>query len=140
MSQSKKMSKSSENQKGIIYLLDDEPTIRKKISQAVTDSEGKVYYDEENKPGISNLLTIYSYFKNQSIKETEEYFKDYNYGNLKKEVADIIVENLTEIQEKYKKIITSEELDKILDNGKNKMNEYAKTKYDSIRKKVGLGR
>ena len=54
----KKMSKSSENQKGIIYLLDDEPTIRKKISQAVTDSEGKVYYDEENKPGISNLLTI----------------------------------------------------------------------------------
>lgn len=136
----KKMSKSSTNQKGIIYLLDDETTIRKKISQAVTDSEGKVYFDEENKPGISNLLTIYSYFKNITIKETEEYFKDYNYGNLKKEVADIIVENLTNIQKKYNEIINSEELDKILDEGKNKMNEYAKVKYEEVRNKVGLGR
>ena len=136
----KKMSKSSENQKGIIYLLDDEPTIRKKISQAVTDSEGKVYYDEENKPGISNLLTIYSYFKNINIKEAEEYFKNYNYGNLKKEVADILVENLTKIQNRYNEIINSKELDKILDDGRNKMNEYAKNKYEDIRKKVGLGR
>ena len=136
----KKMSKSSTNQKGIIYLLDDEETIRKKIMSAVTDSEGKVYYDENNKPGISNLLTIYSYFKNISIKEAEEYFKDYNYGNLKKEVADIVVENLKNIQNKYNEIINSKELDEILDNGKNKMNEYAKIKYEDIRKKVGLGR
>ena len=136
----KKMSKSSTNQKGIIYLLDDEETIRKKIMSAVTDSEGKVYYDEENKPGISNLLTIYSYFKNINIKESEEYFKDYNYGNLKKEVADIVVENLKNIQNKYNEIINSKELDEILDNGKNKMNEYAKAKYEDIRKKVGLGR
>ena len=136
----KKMSKSSTNQKGIIYLLDDEPTIRKKIMSAVTDSDGKVYFDENNKPGISNLLTIYSYFKNITIQETEEYFKDYNYGNLKKEVADIVVEKLIDIQKKYNEIINSEELDKILDNGKNKMNEYAKAKYEDIRKKVGLGR
>ena len=136
----KKMSKSSTNQKGIIYLLDDETIIRKKIMSAVTDSEGKVYYDENNKPGISNLLTIYSYFKNISIKEAEEYFKEYNYGNLKKEVADIVVDNLTKIQNKYNEIINSKELDEILDNGKNKMNEYAKRKYEDIRKKVGLGR
>ena len=136
----KKMSKSSTNQKGIIYLLDDETIRRKKIMSAVTDSEGKVYYDENNKPGISNLLTIYSYFKNISIKETEEHFKDYNYGNLKKEVADIVVDNLTKIQNKYNGIINSKELDEILDNGKNKMNEYAKRKYEDIRKKVGLGR
>ena len=136
----KKMSKSSEKQKGIIYLLDDEETLRKKIMSAVTDSEGKVYYDENNKPGISNLLTIYSYFKNINIKEAEEYFKDYNYGNLKKEVADIVVENILSIQNKYKEIINSKELDEILDNGKNKMNEYAKRKYEDIRNKVGLGR
>ena len=136
----KKMSKSSTNPKGIIYLLDDETIIRKKIMSAVTDSEGKVYYDENNKPGISNLLTIYSYFKNINIKETEEYFKEYNYGNLKKEVADIVVDNLTKIQNKYNEIINSKELDEILDNGKNKMNEYAKRKYEDIRKKVGLGR
>ncbi len=97
------MSKSSTNQKGIIYLLDDETIIRKKIMSAVTDSEGKVYFDENNKPGISNLLTIYSYFKNITIKETEQYFKDYNYGNLKKEVADIVVENLTKIQKNIMK-------------------------------------
>lgn len=136
----KKMSKSSINQKGIIYLLDDEQTLRKKIMSAVTDSEGKIYYDEDNKPGISNLLTIYAYFKNITIKEAEEHFKDYNYGNLKKEVADVLVENLTRIQNKYNEIINSEELDKILDEGKNKMNEYAKAKYEDIRKKVGLGR
>lgn len=136
----KKMSKSSTNKKGIIYLLDDEATLRKKIMSAVTDSEGKVYYDENLKPGISNLLTIYSYFKNINIKETEEYFKDYNYGNLKKEVADIVVENLLKIQNRYNEIINSKELDEILDNGKNKMNEYAKRKYEEIRKKVGLGR
>lgn len=136
----KKMSKSSTNQKGIIYLLDDETIIRKKIMSAVTDSEGKVYYDENNKPGISNLLTIYSYFKNITIEESVEKFKDSNYGTFKKEVADIVVDNLTKIQNKYNEIINSKELDEILDNGKNKMNEYAKRKYEDIRKKVGLGR
>ena len=126
----KKMSKSSTNPKGIIYLLDDEQTLRKKISQAVTDSEGKIYFDEENKPGISNLLTIYSYFKNITIKETEEHFKDANYGTLKKEVADVLVEKLTQIQNKYNEIINSNILDEILDEGKRKTNEYAKKKYE----------
>lgn len=136
----KKMSKSSDNYKGTILLLDEENIIRKKIMSAVTDSEGKVYYDEENKPGISNLLTIYSSLKNISIKETEEYFKDYNYGNLKKEVADIVVETLTNIQKKYNELINSPLLDEILDKGAKKTNEQAKLKYEEVRKKVGLGR
>jgi tryptophanyl-tRNA synthetase len=136
----KKMSKSNPNPKGIIYLLDTEEVLRKKIMSAVTDSEGKIYFDEENKPGISNLLTIYSYFKNITIEETVEQFKDSNYGTFKKEVADALVENILKIQEKYNKIINSKELDEILDNGRNKMNEYAKIKYEEIRKKVGLGR
>lgn len=136
----KKMSKSSESLKGTILLLDEENTIRKKIMSAVTDSEGKVYYDEENKPGISNLLTIYSSLKNISIKEAEEYFKEYNYGNLKKEVADIVVEKLTNIQKKYNELINSPLLDEILDKGAKKTNEQAKLKYEEVRKKVGLGR
>lgn len=136
----KKMSKSSDNYKGTILLLDEEDIIRKKIMSAVTDSEGKVYFDEENKPGISNLLTIYSSLKNTSIKETEEYFKDYNYGNLKKEVADVVVETLTTIQTKYKELINSPLLDEILDKGAKKTNEQAKLKYEEVRKKVGLGR
>ena len=136
----KKMSKSSENKKGIIYLLDDEKDIRKKIMSAVTDSEGKVYYDTENKPGISNLLTIYSCLKEISIEDTCTYFKDSNYGNLKKEVADVVVEKLNEIKKKYNVIINSNELDKILDDGHKKVEEIAKLKYEEVRKKVGLGR
>ena len=134
------MSKSSTNQKGIIYLLDNPETLRKKVMSAVTDSEGKVYYNEETKPGISNLLTIYSYFKNIRIKEAEEHFKDYNYGNLKKEVADILVEKLTDIQTKYNEIINSNMLNEILDEGARKTNEYAKKKYEEVKNKVGLGR
>ena len=107
---------------------------------AVTDSEGKIYYDEENKPGISNLLTIYSSLKNIEVKEAEEYFKDYNYGSLKKEVADIVVETLNEIQKKYNELINSPLLDEILDKGSKKMQEQAKKKYEDVRKKVGLGR
>lgn len=136
----KKMSKSDETYKGVILLLDDEKTIRKKIMSAVTDSESKVYYDPENKPGISNLLTIYSSLKNISIELAEEHFKDYNYGNLKKEVADVVVEVLLDIQEKYNNLINSTEIDKILDQGKEKTNKIAKEKIEDVFSKVGLGR
>ena len=136
----KKMSKSSENIKGNIFLLDDEATIRKKIASAVTDSEGKVYYDSINKPGISNLLTIYSSLKNISLKETEEYFKNYNYGNLKKEVADIVVEKLSDIQKKYNEIINTSMLDEILDNGIKKVEIIAKEKIKEVYQKIGLMR
>lgn len=136
----KKMSKSSESYKGIILLLDEEKDIRKKIMSAVTDSDNKVYYDPENKPGISNLLTIYSSLKNISIKETEEYFKDYNYGNLKREIADLVVEKLNIIQNKYYEIINSSMLDDILDQGRDKTSKLAKEKLEEVYSKVGLGR
>lgn len=136
----KKMSKSSPNPKGIIYLLDDEKTIRKKIMSAVTDSDASIYYDEENKPGISNLLTIYTVLKEISIEEAVEKFKDYNYGNFKKEVADVVVEKIMQIQDKYNRIINSDELDKILEDGRIKTTEIAKEKYELVMKKIGLGR
>lgn len=136
----KKMSKSDETYKGVILLLDDEKTIRKKIMSAVTDSDSKVYYDRENKPGISNLLTIYSSLSGKTIKETEEHFKDYNYGNLKKEVADVVVNRLTTIQEKYNDLINSSVIDDILDRGREKTNQIAKTKMAEVFNKVGLGR
>ena len=122
----KKMSKSDETYKGVILLLDDEKVIRKKIMLAVTDSENKVYYDRENKPGISNLLTIYSSLKNISIEEAENYFKDYNYGNLKKEVADLVSSVLLDIQDKYNNIINGTMLDDILDKGRDITLEIAK--------------
>lgn len=136
----KKMSKSEENPKGVILLLDDEKTIRKKIMSAVTDSDTRIIYDEENKPGISNLLTIYASLKEISIEDTVNHFKDYNYGTFKKEVADIVVEKLTEIQNKYNDIINSNELDEILDKGRDKTIELAKKKYEEVMSKIGLGR
>ena len=136
----KKMSKSEENPKGVILLLDSELTIRKKIMSAVTDSDATICYDPENKPGISNLLTIYASLKEITIEEAVSHFKDYNYGNLKREVADIVVEKLTAIQTKYNEIINSEELDKILDDGREKTIKIAQEKYELIMSKIGLGR
>lgn len=136
----KKMSKSDETYKGVILLLDDEKTIRKKIMSAVTDSDNKIYYDKDNKPGVSNLLTIYSSLKNISIEEAEDYFKDYNYGNFKKEVADLVVSVLSNIQTKYNEIINGTMLDDILDEGREKTCEIAKEKTLDVFRKVGLGR
>ena len=136
----KKMSKSSDNYKGTILLLDSEKDIRKKIMSAVTDSDNKIYYDEEKKPGISNLITIYSVLTKKSIKEVENHFKDYNYGNFKKEVADVVVKVLIDIQNKYYKIVESGIIDKILDEGREKTIKIAKNKYEEVLNKVGLGR
>ena len=136
----KKMSKSSENPKGIIYLLDDEKTIRKKIMSAVTDSDSFISYDPVHKPGISNLLTIYASLKNINVTEAASYFKDYNYGTFKKEVADIVVEVLLDIQKKYQEIVSSGCINDILDKGRDKTIEMARQKYEDVMKKIGLGR
>lgn len=136
----KKMSKSSTNPKGIIYLLDEEKDIRKKIMSAVTDSDNKIYFDEKNKPGISNLLTIYSVLSNVTIEEAVDKFKNYNYGNFKKDVADVVVNKINDLREKYEKIINSDIIDNVLDEGYKKTNDIACKKYYEVKEKVGLGR
>jgi len=136
----KKMSKSDGNTKGSILLLDSEKDIRKKIMSAVTDSDNKIYYDLETKPGISNLLVIYSSLKNITVEQAEEIFKDSNYGTFKKEVADVVVEKLLEIQNRYNYYIESGKINKILDDGIEKTIEIAREKYEKVLKKVGLGR
>ena len=136
----KKMSKSAENKRGVIYLLDSESDIRKKIMSATTDSDMLVKYDKENKPGISNLISIYSALKNISIEEVEEEFKDSNYGNFKRAVADIVVEELTKIQEKYNYYINSDCIDKILDENIDKVRKIAKEKYDLVKERISIGR
>ena len=136
----KKMSKSSDNPKGVIFLLDDEKAIRKKIMSATTDSEMKVVFDPENKPGISNLINIYAVLANKSIKFVEDKFKHSNYGEFKTAGADLVVKKLIPIQEKYKELINSKELDKILDEGRDKACMLAFEKYSKLKKAVGLYR
>jgi len=136
----KKMSKSSDNPKGVIYLLDDEKTIRKKIMSATTDSEMKIKYDPENKPGISNLINIYISLTDLSISDVEKKYEGENYGTFKKDVADIVINTLVPIQDKYNEYINSDVIDKILDEGKEKTRKIAFQKYLLLKDKVGLKR
>ncbi len=135
----KKMSKSDEGDKGCIYLLDDLKVVRKKIMSAVTDSENLIRYDVENKPGISNLLTIYSSVTGVSIKEAEEKFKDFNYGEFKRSVADAVVGLIGSIQERHKQIIASGVINDIFKEGAQKAQFLAQRKLSKVKKKIGLG-
>lgn len=136
----KKMSKSDENQKATIFVLDEPKVIEKKIKSAVTDSEGIVKYDKENKPGISNLLSIYSAFTGETIQELENKYTGKNYGEFKQDVADVVVNGLRPLQERYKEIITSTELDDILDAGAAKANAVANKMIKKMENAMGLGR
>lgn len=136
----KKMSKSEENPNGVILLLDDEKKIRKKIMGATTDSDMSVHFDEENKPGISNLMNIYSALTDRSIEDIEKEFEGANYGTFKKKVADVVVDVLTKIQARYQELLTSDELDQILNEGITKSRELAKKKYQEMTKLMGLER
>ncbi len=134
----KKMSKSSENQNGVIRLLDEPEVIRKKIMRATTDSEMSVRYDEENKPGISNLINIYASLTGKEIKTIEKEFDGSNYGTFKKAVADIVIQEVSRIQDKYNEYINSDLIDKILEEGKKKSRIFAKAKYEAVKSKVGF--
>lgn len=136
----KKMSKSSESEKGVIRLLDDVNKARKKIMSATTDSEMIIKYDPDNKPGISNLINIYRSLTNKSIKEVEEEFIGSNYGTFKTKVADEVVSLLTNIQTKYHEILNSDYLDEILDEGAKINIEITKKYYEKMKKLIGLGR
>lgn len=138
---SKKMSKSAEDPNGSIFLLDSEDVIRKKINRAVTDSDGKVWFDEEKKPGISNLITIYSVFAGVPLDEAVRKFDGLErYGELKKQVADAVINVLKPIQQKYNEIINSNAIDDVLDMGRKRAVEIASAKYEKVRKLVGFGR
>ncbi len=136
----KKMSKSEENPNGVILMLDDEKKIRKKIMGATTDSDMSIHFDEENKPGISNLMNIYSALTGNTIEEIEKEFEGENYGTFKKKVADVVVDVLTKIQVRYQELMTSDELDQILDEGIVKSRELARKKYLEMTKLMGLER
>ncbi|KAA5807787.1 tryptophan--tRNA ligase [Thermoanaerobacterium thermosaccharolyticum] len=133
----KKMSKSSENQYSKINLLDEPSQIKKKIMRAVTDSENVIRYDPENKPGLSNLLTLYSSFTDISIEEAEARFKGQGYGTLKKELADVIVERLSEIQNNYKNLDLNY-INEILKEGAEKASSIAKVTIERVKDKMGL--
>ena len=131
-----KMSKS--DPKGDIFLKDEPAVIRKKIMSAVTDSGSEVKYDPENKPGISNLLTIYSAMKDISIEEAEEQFRESRYGDFKKAVADAVIEELEPFQNRYKEIVANKSYEKALQDGAVKASAIANKTLKRVQKAIGL--
>lgn len=137
----KKMSKSEiDGDKGCIYLLDDLNVARKKIMGAVTDSDNLVKYDVENKPGISNLMTILSCLSDKTYEEIEQEFATGGYGNFKRAVADAVCATLERIQNKYNEVISDGTLEKVLADGARKAKEIASKKMKEVEEKIGFSK
>lgn len=134
----KKMSKSETDTKGTIDLLDDPAVARKKIMSAVTDSVGIIQYDPESQPGLANLLTIQSVLANEPIEDIVKRYEGKGYGELKKEIGQTVFDFLTDLQAKYKKIIESNVIDQILEEGAKKASYVANKKIRKVYKKLGF--
>jgi tryptophanyl-tRNA synthetase len=132
-----KMSKSSPP--GVIDLLEDPAAIAKKIRRAVTDTDTVVRADPENKPGVTNLLTIHAAFSGKSLAELEEAFAGKGYGDFKAEVADVVVGALTPFQERYHRWIEDPEaLDTILAEGAERARSVAAKTMVDVRDRIGF--
>lgn len=133
----KKMSKSDSNQNNCIGLLDDIEVARKKIMRAVTDSGSDIEYDLEDKPALSNLLTIYAQLGTREIPRLVKDYKGKGYGEFKKDLADVVVKFLTEFQTKYNKI-SDDKVIKILEAGRKKVEKLASAKMEKVRQVIGV--
>ena len=134
-----KMSKSDENKSNFIALLDDPKTIIKKFKKATTDSGSEIRYDLENKPGVSNLLTIYSVISGKSIPEVEKHFEDKMYGHLKVELGELVVEYLEPMQQRFHEMRSDEtELRNILAKGAEQAREQAQKTLKNVHEAIGF--
>ncbi|WP_319381873.1 tryptophan--tRNA ligase [Thiomicrorhabdus sp.] len=134
-----KMSKSDENKDSLIALLDEPKTIIKKFKKAVTDSGNEIYYDPENKPGVSNLLTIYSVISGKSIDEVVQHFEGKMYGHLKVELGELVVDYLQPIQQNFHEIRNDEaHLRAILKQGAERAREQAQATLRSVHETIGF--
>jgi tryptophanyl-tRNA synthetase len=134
-----KMSKSAENPHSRISLLDEPSKIKKSIMKATTDSDGVVRFDVENKPGISNLLTIYSVLSGTPIADLEKQYEGQGYGNFKKDLVEVTVEALTPIRDRFNEIRQSPELIEVLKDGAERADAIAQVTMKRVRKAFGLG-
>lgn len=134
-----KMSKSAEDPKGTLNLLDDAQAITKKIKSAVTDTDGEIRFDRERKPGVANLLGIYSAITGESVKSLEEKYAGSGYGALKTELAEVVVSALEPIRLKAQELMADRgELDRLLAKGAEKANALAEQTLAKVHEKVGF--
>ena len=133
-----KMSKSDTNTKSFVSMLDTPKQITKKIKSAVTDSIGEVNYDKENQPAVANLLQIYASFSGKSIDSIVSDYSGQGYGNFKGDLADLVVSTLEPIQERYESLLTSSDLDDILQDGAKRASAIAESTLSRVEKTIGL--
>ncbi|MDQ3099170.1 MAG: tryptophan--tRNA ligase [bacterium] len=134
----KKMSKSDSNPNATVNLLDPEEVIRKKIKSATTDSGSDIKYDMENKPGVSNLLDLYSQTSSKSVEEIEKECVGKRYGEFKEIVAESVVNCLGQLQAKYYELRNSDKLEGILKQGAEKSYQLSHKKLEEVYRKVGF--
>ena len=134
-----KMSTSAENEHSRISLLDADNKIKKSIMRATTDSDGEIRFDIENKPGVSNLLSIYSAFSGRSIEDIVAEYAGCGYGDFKKDLVGITQEALAPIKKNFDEIRESEELIRVLKDGAEKANTIAEKTMKRVKDNFGLG-
>ncbi len=134
-----KMSKSNPNEKSRISLLDPPNKIKKAIMSATTDSDGVIAFDVENKPGVSNLLSIYSALSGKPVEDICAEYEGHGYGDLKKALVEITVDALTPIQQRYNEIRPSQELVDILKDGTERASVIAEATMKRVKENFGLG-
>jgi tryptophanyl-tRNA synthetase len=134
-----KMSKSAADPKGLVNLMDDDSTIMKKIKSAVTDADASIRVDWENKPGVSNLLSIHSSISGESLASLEDRFQGAGYGVLKSEVADVVINALGPIRDRANDLMSDPtELDKLLASGANKARTVAEDTLAKVYDRIGF--
>ena len=134
-----KMSKSATNLNDVIFLEDEPDVILKKFKKAVTDSENKVKFDAENKPGVSNLMQIYGAITSKSMEEIEKEFEGSGYGDFKMKVAQVVIEKIEPIQKKYKELLENPEyLEKIYTKGAENARKLASKTLQEVKEKIGI--
>jgi len=136
-----KMSKSSSSPGGIVELLDDPKVSAKKIRSAVTDSETEVRFDPEHKPGVSNLLTIYSALTGDDVQTLADKYAGKGYGDLKKDLADVVVDFVTPFRDRTLELVEDPGyLDGVLLEGSVRASEVAERTLADVYERVGLVR
>ena len=134
----KKMSKSDENQNSFISLKDDADTILRKFKRAVTDSEAKVYHSPE-KPGVSNLMDIYSAVTGRTMEQIQAEFEGKGYGDFKVAVAEAVIEELRPIQQRFDELMKDKgELEAQMKIGAEKASRVADRTLRKVMKKIGF--
>ncbi len=131
-----KMSKSYQGANHAIFLLDEPDIIVRKIKKAATDSAGVIAFDEKRE-GVFNLLNIYMLLSNESPENIEERFKNKGYGDFKKELAEVVIQALKPIQERYKEI-SDDEVKAVLNGGTKKARPLAQATYQKAKELMGL--